>query len=214
VIHGASLVGAFGMGLLGALSPCLAVTIPMTLALAAGTRSPSRAMGLAMGLLLWAGMALALVPLGVGASFLGGALRARPGLLYGALGVLTMLAGLGTLDLIQLPSVRLPMHGRFTGPLGALAAGFAIAFLSSPCSSPLLIAALGLSASGGAISAAAVMLAYSAGHSVPFLLAGASAALVRRLLEDRRLTGSVRIVRIGAGLVLLGLSARFFYLAL
>ncbi|MCX7828764.1 MAG: hypothetical protein N2315_06095 [Thermanaerothrix sp.] len=170
--------------------------------------------GLLLGGCLTLGMGLVYVPLGAGASALGGLLGQGGGLFYGLVGGLCLLSGLALLGLVEVPMPKMGSTVFSPGPLGAVLTGSALAVVSSPCSSPFLIAVLGAAVSSGSPEGGALlMLAYSAGHSAPFILAGASGALIKRLMESRWLEKGERAFRFAAGLVMLGLAVRFLYLA-
>lgn len=205
---------AFVLGLVGAMSPCFMVTAPLTVAMVAGGGPLTPRRGVYLGACLLIGMAAVYVPLGAGASALVGLLSRGSSLAYGLMGGLCLVSGLGFWDLLEIPSVRIKTYFGAVGPLGALATGSAIALASSPCSSPFLIAAIGAAAgSEDSLAGGVLMLAYSAGHALPFLVAGASGAMIKSLLESPRIRRWERVIRIVGGMLMLLLSSRFFYLA-
>ncbi|EHM10804.1 thiol:disulfide interchange protein [Thermanaerovibrio velox DSM 12556] len=208
------LLYAGAIGLVGALSPCFLVTAPLTMAVVGGDRDVSTRKGLLLGGCLALGIGLVYVPLGAGASALGALLGRGGGFFYGLIGGMLLLSGLAVLGLVELPTPRLRTIGFPPGPLGAVLTGSALAVVSSPCSSPFLIAMLSAAVgSGSAVSGALLMLVYSMGHSVPFILAGLSGAAIRRVIESRWLSAGERAFRLLAGLIMLAAAARFLYLA-
>lgn len=195
-----SLTVAFLAGLVSFLSPCVLPLVPSYLGVIGGARAPlTRALGFILG------FGLVFVALGATASTLG-ALLAPHKLLLGRLaGVLIVFFGL-----VMLGAVRLPWLMRDTrqlanaGGYGPVALGAAFAFGWSPCLGPALGSILGLAASSASLGSGVVLLlAYTLGLAVPFLLA----ALLWHRLNLRRLNRYAGVFeKVGGGiLVLVGL---------
>lgn len=195
-----SLTVAFLAGLVSFLSPCVLPLVPSYLGVIGGARAPlTRALGFILG------FGLVFVALGATASTLG-ALLAPHKLLLGRLaGVLIVFFGL-----VMLGAVRLPWLMRDTrqlanaGGYGPVALGAAFAFGWSPCLGPALGSILGLAASSASLGSGVVLLlAYTLGLGVPFLLA----ALLWHRLNLRRLNRYAGVFeKVGGGiLVLVGL---------
>ncbi len=162
---------AFLGGLLSFLSPCVLPLVPSYLGVLGGTGRP---WGRALGFVL--GFALVFVALGATASTLGQLLIPYK-LLIGRVGaVLIILFGLFMLGLIPVRALMRDTRGNLVGAerYGAVALGAAFAFGWTPCIGPILGAILSLAASSASLgSGVGLLLAYTLGLAVPFLLAAA-----------------------------------------
>ena len=162
---------AFAGGVLSLLSPCSALLLPAFFAYA----FPSPAHLAARTAVFYAGMITLLVPLGIGAGALGGALVAQRGALMTLAGVVLVLIGI--LQLVrggfELPSTGgglRPMTMERAASTYALGLGYG---LGGFCAGPILGGVLTVAASsGGALSGALLLAAYAAGMAAPlFVLA-------------------------------------------
>jgi cytochrome c-type biogenesis protein len=180
-----SLFGAFTAGLLSFLSPCVLPLVPPYLCFLTGadigqlTRSESS--GLARRSVwraMWfvAGFATVFVLLGATASAIGQTLSEWFDRLAIVAGLLVILLGLNFLGVLRIG--LLLREGRFqtaTGPAsaaGAYGVGLAFAFGWTPCVGPVLAAILMIAGAGETASRGMfLLLAYSAGIGVPFVLA-------------------------------------------
>jgi len=176
-----ALVAAFVGGVLTSASPCVLAAVPVAVGFVGGqANSPRRAWSLSLAFV--AGMNIALLVMGLAAARLGLMMGTLPGpwlVVVGALviAVAVWLWRAGNPCSIGLPSV-LQHHLARSGLWGALVLGALIGTVMSPCATPALGAALAIAGSGAALGAsmmwgAALLLAYSVGHSALLLLAGA-----------------------------------------
>jgi cytochrome c-type biogenesis protein len=174
------LLVAFAAGLASFLSPCVLPLVPSYVAFLAGTGAGEerpaavRAPGIAFVL----GFSAVFVLLGLTASALGQVALDNAAWLARIGGVLLVLFGLHLLHLLRLPlldrdtrqvarAARRPL-----GILGAFLVGAAFAAGWTPCIGPVLAAILALAATSGSLAHGTLLLvAYSAGLAVPFLLA-------------------------------------------
>ncbi len=181
------LLAAFLEGVATFVSPCLLPLLPVYLAYFAGgvgEGSPGDVRRTVLGALGFvAGFAIPFTILGAFAGTVGSLLlRHRQALdvICGAFVGMLGLDRLGVLRLGLFERVRRPLSGSsWPGLLGTIPLGIAFAVSWSPCVGPFLAAALGLAASSGtAVRGIAMLLCYSAGLGVPFVL---SAVLVDQL---------------------------------
>ena len=175
---------AFVGGLVSFVSPCVWPLYPAYIAQVTSTR-PGQALLAAT--LFAVGFTAVFVGFGLSASALGAWLRAYQLPLQKAGGILILLLGLAVAGVLpesllggpRGPSWRPPG----TGPFAALAMGAAFAIGWTPCVGPVLASILVLAGtSGGTAAGAGLLLAYSAGFAVPFLLFSAVAARSPNLL--------------------------------
>ncbi|MEA2934450.1 MAG: cytochrome c-type biosis protein [Variibacter sp.] len=215
-----SIFAALIAGMLSFLSPCVLPLVPPYLVYLAGTslerfaeqEAQARAKRDTMfaALLFVAGFATVFTLLGASASVLGGVLRAYSHELSIAAGVAIILMGLHFLGLT--PIALLARQKRFevarpVGLWGAYAMGLAFAFGWTPCIGPILAAILAVAASEATVAkGAGLLLVYSAGLGVPFLLAAfAIEPFAEFLARFKRHLGRVEKA-MGALLVLTGVA--------
>lgn len=226
-----SLALAFLAGLVSFLSPCVLALVPIYLAFlaeaaasvpvpdGAGTAVLARpGIGarpvLVQAFLFTLGFSAVFVALGVSVGLVGAALFREP-LVRQLAGVVIIVLGLlmtglfgPILDRIPnpTPSVNLPA-GRVTR---ALALGALVAVGWTPCIGPVLGAILAMGASTQDVATATVLLvAYSAGLAVPFLVAAAFLPRMRPVL--RWLRAHQRPIRIASGLAVMGIGLLVFF---
>jgi cytochrome c-type biogenesis protein len=127
-------------------------------------------------------------------------------------GILVIIFGLHFMGVFRLPFLnmerRFALNNKPAGYIGAFGLGFAFAFGWSPCVGPLLTAAITQASNDGrgTLSASilpgiALMVVYSAGLGVPFLLAG---LFVNRFLKFMaRIRRHFQVIEIASGLLLI-----------
>lgn len=184
--------GAFVAGLLSFASPCVLPLVPPYLAYMAGISAEHLQEGGAArwrvflaALFFIAGFATVFVALGAAASSIGQVVIAHAAALGYVAGVVLCLMGLHFMHVIRIPlidrSARVTPAGRPGGLAGAYVVGLAFGFGWSPCVGPILTAILLIAAAQeSAGEGAQLLLVYSLGIGVPFLIAaGFAGAFVR-----------------------------------
>lgn len=196
---------AFGAGMLSFVSPCVLPLVPGYVSMVSGLSATEMEAGVRRDLVpvlrgvlgFVAGFTLVFTALGAAASGVGHALIAHQRTLDVAAGAVVIvlgvwLAGVGTPRLFMREMRFHPRPSR----LGAFAPpvmGMAFAFGWTPCIGPVLGGVLGLAAERATLTSGIVLLvAYSLGLGVPFLVTG---------LAFGRLTGVLARVRRRLGLV-------------
>lgn len=191
----------FGAGLLSFLSPCVLPLVPGYLAFITGFSTESLAEGktslkqlLVPSLLFVGGFTFVFVALGASASVLGALLVPYKPLLSKAAAVLVILMGVFMLGVIRLPAMYRefrfdPAHARKWGSGASAVMGMAFAFGWTPCVGPILASVLALAGNAGDVTQGALLLLiYSAGLGVPFVLTGIMFGRLRgalRFLAER-----------------------------
>ena len=209
--------GAFVAGLLSFASPCVLPLVPPYLAYIGGVsieqlRDAGRARMrvLLAALCFVAGFSTVFVALGATASWIGQAVSGYLGLLGYLAGILIVLMGLHFLHVIRIPlldrSARLGVADKPAGLIGGYVIGLAFGFGWSPCVGPVLTAILLMAgAQDSAAEGARLLLVYSLGIGVPFLIAAAFAsAFMRAIARLRARLGAIEKA-MGAFLVLAGI---------
>lgn len=208
---------AFAAGLLSSLSPCVLPLLPAYVANLTGLSATSassdirRGMAVRHSLSFVIGFTLVFVALGASVGFVGYAVRDQAPLLQKVGGLFMIIMGLQVAEIIRLPGLGrtfAPAGGAFPAPARGVGyarsagLGSALAVGWTPCLGPTLGGILTLAAaSGTALTATGLLLAYSAGLAVPFVAAGLALDRTRGLI--RRLGPVMPAVSLVSGVVLM-----------
>jgi cytochrome c-type biogenesis protein len=207
---------AFGAGVLSFLSPCVLPLVPSYLSFVTGMsledleEGVNRRITLIHSLLFVAGFTGIFLLLGASASFLGQFLRAYETWIARVGGVLIIVLGLHLAGAFRLTPLmrerRVHLNDKPAGYLGTLGVGAIFGAGWTPCIGPVLGAILTFAASQEQFwSGVALLLVYSMGLAVPFLLAAlALDVFLRAFSRFRRFLPFVQVAS-GLLLVFLGL---------
>ena len=207
---------AFTAGLLSFLSPCVLPLVPSYVTFLTGMSienvARARRVALLHALLFVAGFTAIFVALGAGASALGVLLGVYRDWIGRIGGVLLIVFGFLLLDVLTIPALsrerRVYLAEKPVGLLGSLLVGIAFGAGWTPCIGPILGGILSLASVSASMSRGlGLLLAYSAGLAVPFLLAALAidrfiailAGMRRGLVWVSRLSGALLI---GVGVLL------------
>jgi cytochrome c-type biogenesis protein len=192
-------------GLLSFVSPCVLPLLPVYLSFISGVGveelGGQRRRLLWASLLFVAGFTVVFVLLGAGAGGVGRLLlRYRQELMIAA-GAFIALSGLVVAGIIHLPKPAMRMVPKHAGAGGAFLTGAALAIGWTPCVGYVLGAILTMAASSQSVwTGSLLLLAYSIGLGVPFVLAAlAFEWMTARLSFIKR---HYRGIQVGAGLLL------------
>ena len=208
---------AFAAGIVSFLSPCVLPVIPGYLSFMTGLTTRELAdehlplsVVLIPSLLFVSGFSIIFIALGVSASFLGQFLSEYRTVVMRVGGVMVFAFGLLLTGVIKVPwlygEARMGLEkSRTFGRGAALVMGMAFAAGWTPCVGPILASILALAAStGDAARGAALLLAYSIGLGLPFVLTavlfGRMSGLLRWLNRHSLIINRVA----GATLMILG----------
>lgn len=204
---------AFGGGLVSFLSPCVLPLVPGWVAYACGTGvrdAPPRSRAMLLGVCFVAGFSLVFVLLGLGASALSHWLRRWSLEFQIAGGALVLAFGLVQMGALRpawlLRDVRLPALATGGTPGGAGLLGVSFGFAWTPCVGPVLGAVLAVAAIQGDGAGTPLLLAYSLGLGVPFLLVAFYLPVAAARLRRWRGFGRGAQVVSGAVMVVMGLA--------
>ncbi len=207
---------AFVAGLVSFLSPCMLPLVPIYLSQLVGQSiyqstddeagRPARLITFIHAVMFVTGFTLAFVALGATASALGSFLRVHQFLLRQIGGVLLIIIGLHLIGLLKLPFLYRQKSITFRptrpGYLASLLIGIIFAIGWTPCISLFLGSVLGLAATTATLRQGVVLLLfYSFGMGLPFLLLGLGVDQVSRLLK--KLKPHLGKIEVGSGLIMI-----------
>lgn len=206
---------AFLAGLLSFFSPCVLPLLPVYIALISGVSAESLKAGehsafwliVSRAALFVLGFSVVFTALGVGAGALGQILRSDDFRIHS--GALLILLGLHLTGLVQITALhRISQLGgqrRTTGAVGAFLFGIIVVPGWMACIGPILGSILMLAANEDQVGQATrLLMVYSAGLGIPFLLASAAMGAflkatdrVKRLLSTIEIINGVLLISIG-----------------
>lgn len=204
---------AFLAGLLSFLSPCVLPVVPSYLSYITGISGAAelqsrRHLALLHALLFVTGFSLIFILLGATATALGRVLNYYQHYLERAGGVLIIVFGLYTLGVLRIGilsrDMRFQLGDKPLGFLGSGLAGMAFGAGWTPCIGPILGSILlYITASPDADLSRGIplMIAYSVGLAIPFLLA--AAAFERFALFSKQFRKHLRVVELISGVLLI-----------
>lgn len=180
-----SIPAAFGAGVISFLSPCVLPLVPGYLSMMSGlagaelaeTKGANQRRLLLATLMFVAGFTVVFVALGASASAVGDVLAEHKVVLNRVMGAVVIamglfLAGVASPRLLQAEK-RFHVSPSRLGPWAAPVMGVAFAFGWTPCIGPVLGGVLTLAATESTVAkGAALLLVYSLGLGVPFVLTG------------------------------------------
>jgi cytochrome c-type biogenesis protein len=209
---------AFLAGLVSFVSPCVLPLVPAYLSFLTGSSledlkadasGAMRARAISHALAFIGGFTVVFVLLGISASAVGGALAEHRTLIAQIGGVIVVILGLQMMGMIRIPFLMMDTrihkeHAQANYYTSAIV-GIAFAAGWSPCIGPILAGILALATQQHSGQAAILLLFYSAGLAVPFLItAFAIGAVVPILNRIKRFLPAIEFAS-GLMLVVVGL---------
>lgn len=202
---------AFGAGVLSFVSPCVLPMVPVYVARVAGVSAGGagasrRAVTLSHAAAFVLGFSVVFAALGASVGLVGYAFRDLVPTILKVAGVFLILLGLQMMGLIRVPflarSAQVDVAGDRRGYLGSFLVGATFSLGWTPCIGPTLGAILGLaSTSGGAWQGLFLLLFYSLGLGVPFLLVGLFTGTLTGWLK--RIGPASRVAEVAAGMMII-----------
>lgn len=213
---------AFLAGLVSFVSPCVLPLVPAYLSLLTGSSleelsaqdsgAELRVLAMRHAIAFILGFTLVFVALGLTASEIGGVLNAHRLLIAQIGGVIVVILGLQMMGALRIPflmrdtRVHLQRERRTYWSSGLVGIAFAAGW--SPCIGPILAGILALASQQQNAQAALLLLAYSLGLAVPFLLTAVAIGAVlpvlnriKRFLPTIEFTAGVFLIAVGLVLV-------------
>lgn len=212
----------FLAGLASFLSPCVLPLVPAYVGYLGGrsafddaSAQPKKWGTFTHGLAFVIGFSVVFISLGVAFSALGGLLSSATDIIEKVGGIVVIIFGIHMTGIWKIPFLQYDTRQQ-TSPnenLSYLSSFLMGVFFSagwSPCVGPVLGAILTLSASGGSVALGAALLAsYSAGLSIPFLIAALGVGWVTDAL--RKYGKALHYLEIAMGVVLIVIGALLFF---
>lgn len=203
-------------GVVTAFTPCCLSSVPLIIGYVGGDSETSTRKSFRLSLSFSLGMVLASTLLGVTVAMMGTMLQMfyQGSWWYLILGVLMILMALQFWEVINIiPSTYLTSKNKRRGHLGAVITGVLAGIFSSPCSTPVLVALLTIVAQQGEILRGVfLLLLYSIGHSVLFLIAGTFTGSVRAFVKSGKYRIASEVVKWVTGSVILLFGLLLLYL--
>ena len=208
-----ALVAVFLGGIITASNPCVLAMIPLMMSFVAGRKDEKAGIrqASAFSLVFILGLAITFTVLGMVAALAGKMYGDVSNVWNWIVALVCVVMGLHLMNVINvpIPSLGGKLQPKARGFVGAFLLGLLFGLVSAPCAAPILIVLLTYLAGSGASVAwgAVLLLVYALGHSVLILIAGTSMGAARVLLENKKTTRSLGILRKAAGavIVLVGL---------
>jgi cytochrome c biogenesis protein CcdA len=213
-----ALVAVFTGGMLTASNPCVLAMIPLMMSFVAGHKEER--LGIPRAFLF---SFVFVVGLGITFTTLG-MVAALAGKMYGdvshvwnwVVAAVCLVMGLHLIGILTVPIPALGgrLQPKTRGILGALILGLLFGIVSAPCAAPILVVLLTyLAGSGASVPWGGVLLlVYALGHSVLILIAGTSMGAARTLIENKKASRTLGILRSCAGGLIVLVGAYFAYL--
>jgi len=215
---------AFVAGLVSFLSPCMLPLVPIYLTQLVGQSvaqategmdgRPARLITFLHAVMFVTGFTLAFVALGATASALGSFLRVHQFLLRQIGGILLIIIGLHLTGVLKLPFLyrqkRMAFRPTRPGYLASLLIGLIFAIGWTPCISLFLGSVLGLAATAATLRQGVfLLLFYSLGMGLPFLLLGLGVDQVSRLLK--KLKPHLGKIEVFSGVVMIAVGVMIYF---
>jgi len=204
-------------GMLTAANPCVLAMIPLMMSFVAGRKEerPGVLRAFVFSLVFVVGLGITFTALGMVAALAGkmyGEVSSTWNWVVAAV-CLVMGLHLAGVVTVPIPSLGEKLQPKLRGLLGALVLGLLFGVVSAPCAAPILVVLLTYLAGSGASVAwgGVLLLVYALGHSVLILLAGTSMGAARALIDNKKATRTLGILRSGAGVLIVLVGAYFAF---
>jgi cytochrome c-type biogenesis protein len=204
-----ALVAVFVGGFLTASNPCVLAMIPLMMSFVAGRRDEKGGVlrAFTFSLVFVVGLAITFTALGMIAALAGKMYGDVSGAWNWVVAVVCVVMGLHLMDVLHvpIPSLGGMMPTKTRGLLGALLLGLLFGIVSAPCAAPILVVLLTYLAGSGSsvVWGGTLLLVYAFGHSFLILIAGTSMGAARQLIENKRATRVLELLRRGAGIAII-----------
>ncbi len=210
-----SLLVAFGAGILSFLSPCVLPLVPAYVGYLAGssamtsTADARRTSTIIHSIAFVLGFSLVFVGFWASIGLIGNVLHGYSGLMRQIGGVVLILLGLHQIGVFQVGFLyrqfRMePQLATRATPITSMLVGVAFAAGWTPCIGPILAGIIGLASMSDTVGQGTLLLlVYSLGLGVPFLVTGFAIAQASALLS--RIKRHMRIIELASGILLIAI---------
>ncbi|MBN1945363.1 MAG: hypothetical protein JW797_06770 [Bradymonadales bacterium] len=215
-----ALVAVFVGGVLTASNPCVLAMIPLMMSFVAGRKEekPGVLRAFLFALVFVLGLAITFTVMGMIAALAGRMYGEVSSVWNWIVAIVCVVMGLHLMEVftIPIPSLGGKLQPKTRGLLGALVLGLLFGVVSAPCAAPILVVLLTyLAGSDSSVTWGGILLlVYALGHSVIILIAGTSMGAARALIENKKMTRTLNILRKGAGAMIILVGFYFVYRSL
>lgn len=195
-------------GIVSSFSPCVLSAVPLVIGYVGGYANKDKNLALKYSLIFCLGLVITFTTFGALSAILGRLMTGAGGWWYIVLGIIMITVALQLLGVIKLNTSFCKVPKKRTGLLGAFFLGILGGILSSPCSTPVLIAILAFVAGEGNITLGILMLfLYSIGHCTLILVAGMSVTFVEAFTESSgtKVAGKILKIFFSIGIIIIGI---------
>jgi cytochrome c biogenesis protein CcdA len=212
-----AIVAVFVGGIVTASNPCVLAMIPLMMSYVAGRKEKNAGVWRAFffSLVFILGLAVTFTVLGMVAALAGKMYGDVSGVWTWIVVAVCLVMGLHLMGVltVPIPSLGGRVQPKTRGILGAFVLGLLFGVVSAPCTAPILIVLLTyLAGSGSSVPwGGLLLLVYALGHSVLILIAGTSMGAARTLIENKKATRVLDIMRRGAGVAIVLVGVYFAY---
>jgi Thiol:disulfide interchange protein len=210
-----ALVVVFVGGMLSASNPCVLAMIPLMMSFVAGRREDQTGVlrAFLFSLVFILGLAVTFTVLGMVAALAGKMYGNVAGVWNWIVAAVCVAMGLHLMGVVSIPIPALggKLQPKTRGLFSALVLGLLFGVVSAPCAAPILVVLLTyLAGSGSSVPwGGTLLLVYALGHSVLILLAGTSMGAARVLIENKKATRALELLRRAAGALIILVGAYF-----
>lgn len=212
-----AIAAVFIGGVLTASNPCVLAMIPLMMSFVAGSKEqrPGVLRALGFSFVFVVGLSITFTAMGMIAALAGkmyGDVSSAWNWIVAAVCVVMGAHLMGILT-VPIPSLAGKVQPKTRGLLGALVLGLLFGLVSAPCAAPILVVLLTyLAGSGASVPyGGLLLLVYALGHSLLILIAGTSMGAARTLIENKKMSRTMEILRKGAGAVIVLVGVYFGY---
>lgn len=210
-----ALVMSLVAGIVSSFSPCVLSTIPLVVGYVGGYASKDKKLAFKYSLFFSIGLVITFTAFGALSAILGKLMTGTGKWWYIVLGIIMLITGLQILGVIEFKNNSCRMPAKRTGLIGAFFLGILGGVLSSPCSTPVLIAILTFVSVKGNIALGILMLfLYAIGHCTLILIAGTSIGFVEALSNSSKSILVGKIIKIVLAIIVLILGLYLLYIGI
>lgn len=177
----------FLAGIATSFTPCSLSSISLIIGYVGNSNDYNKWTSLKISLSYAFGISLTFTALAVVTSYFGKIFSLTNSTWYLILGFLMVLMSLQIWELFNfIPSSYLTTKNKLRGNLGAFLAGVLSGLFSSPCSTPILIVLLGVTAQkGNILYGILLLLLYTIGHNIIVIVAGIFMGSINRITQSK-----------------------------
>ncbi|WP_251859539.1 cytochrome c biogenesis CcdA family protein [Clostridium sp. Marseille-Q2269] len=210
-----ALLISFIGGIISSFSPCILSSLPLIIGYVNKYGKKDKKTAFKYSLFFSLGIIITFTSLGIISSLVGRLFVSGSKLWYLLLGIVMLFVGLQLIGVIEYNNNSCKVPKKRKGLLGALFLGILGGILSSPCSTPILIAILAfVGTKGNILLGFFMLLLYSIGHCFVIILSGTSLGFVESINESSKVNKINKILKIFLGIIVLIIGLYLIYIGI